>query len=111
MTTEQEFNRFSIAKTDFDKTVEYTKEALKYSESTLAHEALIFAAIVCYYRPFSPNEKDKGSPAASQLQINEFNALSPEEQEIHECCKNLSQLGWQVVAHRGGMKYFLLPGQ
>lgn len=96
MTTEKEFNRFSIALNDFEKAAGYAKEALKFSESSLAHEALVFAAIVCYYRPFSQNEKDKLSPAACQLQVHEFNLFSAEEHEIHECCKNLRN---KALAH------------
>jgi hypothetical protein len=96
MTAEQVFNRFSIALFDFEKSIAYAEEAARHSPGGLTHEALLFAAIVCYYRPFSPNEKDKSSPAASQLKFEEFSPLTSAEYELHECCKALRN---KALAH------------
>jgi hypothetical protein len=96
MTTEPELNRFSIALFDFEKAVAYAEEALKHLPNTLTHEALVFAAVVCYYRPFSPNEVDKAAPAAAQVKVGGFAPFSPSEQELHERCKNLRN---KALAH------------
>ncbi|MBV5271191.1 MAG: hypothetical protein JZU55_16415, partial [Afipia sp.] len=64
--------------------------------ATLAHEALVFTAIVSYYRPFSPNEKNKNAQATSQLKLDDFSPLSHEELGLHEKCKELRN---QALAH------------
>jgi hypothetical protein len=95
VTVGQAFNRLSIAVFDFEKSIAYAEEAARYSPEDLAHEALLFSAIVCYYRPFSPNEK-KNSPAASQLKLEEFSPLTAAESELHERCKELRN---KALAH------------
>ena len=96
MATEQAFNRFSIAVFDFEKSISYAEEAARHSRSDITHEALLFAAIVCYFRPFSPNEKSKSSSAASQLTLEDFSPLTPSESELHERCKQLRN---KALAH------------
>lgn len=96
MTTEAEFNRLSIAVRDFEKAIAYLKEAALQPYGCLAHEALIFAAIVCYFRPFSQNEKDKSSPASSKLDIENFSLITEGELQLHEKCKELRN---QALAH------------
>lgn len=96
MTTTQEFNRLSIAVFDWQKSLAFANEARKFSQNAMVYEALLFAAIVCYYRPFSPNEKGVSQPAASQLRIEEFPPLSLEEQSLHEYCKTLRN---KALAH------------
>lgn len=96
MTDEAKFNRFSISLRDFQKTVEFLAEAKNHQFGCLAHEALVFAAIVCYYRPFSPNEKNPNAPAASQLSLSDFSPLSTNELAIHETCKELRN---KALAH------------
>lgn len=96
MTTESEFNRYSIALFDFEQAVAYATEAKTHSASTLAHEALLFAAIVSYYRPFSPNEKNKNTLAVSQLTTNNFSLFSPEDMSLHEKLKKLRN---KALAH------------
>jgi hypothetical protein len=64
MTAEQVFNRFSIALFDFEKLIATQKKPPDIRRVALPMRRC-FAAIVCYYRPFSPSEKDKNSPAAS----------------------------------------------
>ena len=97
MTTERTFDRLSIAVFDFEKSITYAKEAERHSPSRpTAYEALIFAAIVCYYRPFSPNEKDKNSPAASQVSLEDFSPLTSDEAILHERCRELRN---KALAH------------
>lgn len=96
MTDEAKFNRFSISLTDFEKAKSFLDEAKSHSFGGLVHEALIFAAIVCYYRPFSPNEREGNSAAASQLTLADFSPLSPDELIIHERCKELRN---KALAH------------
>ena len=96
MNCEAKFNRFSISLKDFEKAVLFLEEAKKHSITSVAFEALVFAAIVCYYRPFSPNERDTNSSAASQLTLSDFAPLSSEEQSIHNRCKELRN---KALAH------------
>ena len=96
ITTDRQFNRYSIAYFNFEKAEAFAKEAESHHQSTLAFEALVFAAIVSYYRPFSPNEKDPLAPAESQLRIEDIVDLSPEEQELHNRCKTLRN---KALAH------------
>ncbi len=96
MTTEQAFNRFSIAVFDFEKSITYGEEAMKHLPSELAYEALLLASIVSYYRPFSQNEKNKNSSAISQMKLEDFLPLTTKEAELHEHCKNLRN---KALAH------------
>ena len=96
VTDEAKFNRFSISLKDFERAVEFLAEAKKHQINSIIHEALVFAAIVCYYRPFSPNEKDPQAPAASQLSLSDFSPLSTDELAIHEKCKELRN---KALAH------------
>ena len=96
MTTEAVFNRLSIALRDFEQAIAFAEEAQRHSSATLAHEALIFAAIVSYYRPFSPNEKEKNALATSQLRLEDFSPLSGSESTLHAKCKELRN---QALAH------------
>jgi hypothetical protein len=95
---EREFNRYSIALFDFTKARDFLTEVRNYPPTGLPFQALLFAAIICYYRPFSANEKSDSSPAISRLRIDEFGTLSPSEIEIHEQCKKLRN---EALAHSG----------
>lgn len=101
--TEQKLNRYSIAVRDFEKSRAYVCAARTHNTDTIEYEALLFAAIVSYYRPFSPNEKNekaakKGMPidAASRLQIEEFGQLTKVEKEFHKKCEWLRN---KALAH------------
>lgn len=97
MTTEAEFHRLSISKNDFENAVIFAKEAQQHSMSTRAHEALVFAAIVSYCRPFSQNEKKKNnSPASDRLSLEDFRPLSETETKLHTQCEDLRN---QALAH------------
>ncbi len=98
MMTEPQFNRYSIALFDFDKAAEYAEGAARHCANTLEHEALIFAAIMCYCRPFSTNERSKDPPAVQRLTLEDFATLSLSEQErnLHDECRKLRN---QALAH------------
>lgn len=96
MTDEAKFNRFSISMKDFEKANTFLNEARNHSFGSVVHEALVFAAIICYYRPFSPNERDPNSAAASQLTLSDFSPLTSEETRVHEKCKELRN---KALAH------------
>lgn len=96
MATTQEFNRYSIAAFDWKKSLAFAKEAREHPTNTIVYEALLFAAIVCYYRPFSPNEKGANTPATSHVRIEDFPALSQEEEALHEISKTLRN---KALAH------------
>ena len=93
---EREFSRYSIALFDFTKARDFLSEIRNHLPSSLPFQALLFAAIVCYYRPFTENEKSRKSPAASKLRIGEFGNLSPSEKEIHKKCRTLRN---EALAH------------
>lgn len=96
MITEKEFNRYSIAAFDWGKSLSYAKEARNHMQNHLVYEALLLSAIVRYYSPFSQNEKDKGSSAASSLCIEDLSPLLPHERQMHESCKHLRN---KALAH------------
>lgn len=96
VTSEADFNRLSIAVRDFDQAVAFAEETARHQTGTLVYEALIFTVIVSYCRPFSPNEKGKAPAATSQLKLEEFSPLTPEESALHEKCKDLRN---QALAH------------
>lgn len=89
MIGEAKFNRFSIAVSDFEKARDFLKEAKDHQNGSLVHEALVFSAIVCYFRPFTSNEKDQNSRAVSMLELSDSKPFSRDESDIHETCKDL----------------------
>lgn len=96
MITEQKFNRYSIARLDFEKAAEFATEALQHLPNSIIYEALVFSAVVCYYRPFSSNEKDVNAPATSSLNVKEFSSWTQDEENLHARCKELRN---QALAH------------
>lgn len=96
MRDEAKLNRFSIALRDFEKAEEFLTEARNHSHVPLVHEALVFSAIICYFRPFTNNETSPSSAAAARLELSDFLPLSSDEICIHETCKNLRN---KALAH------------
>lgn len=91
--SDEAFNRFTIATLDFEKASNFAQEAKNHLANSVAYEALLFAAIVSYYRPFSPNEKsDKGS-ATSSVDRRLLQTLTRGEEKLHEECKRLRNKG------------------
>jgi hypothetical protein len=96
MLSEAKFNRFSIALKDLEKAHEFLEEARKHQYGSLIHEALVFSAIVCFFRPFTDNEKDPNSKAAKRLEKSDFEPPSNSEIQIYETCKELRN---KALAH------------
>jgi hypothetical protein len=97
ITNEQEFNRYSISLVDFQKASECVTEARKQLPNDLVFEALLFMAIITYYRPFSPNEKSKPNlKATSRLNLEDLIVPSAREKELHSECENLRN---KALAH------------
>lgn len=96
MIDEAKFNRFSISLMDFEKAEDFLAEAKSHQYGSLLHEALVFSAIICYFRPFTDNEKNPKSTAAKRLELADFPPLSRDELEIHETCKELRN---KALAH------------
>ena len=93
--SDEELNRYSIALRDFEKAKEYICAAKRRLPSSLEYEALLFATIICYYRPFSQNEKSKTAKATSLLDIKDF-GLNSSQHIFHQKCKELRN---KVLAH------------
>jgi len=96
MVDEAKLNRFSISLQDFKKAEAFLAEAANHQYGGLIHEALVFSAIICYYRPFTDNEKDPNSTAAKRLDLSDFLPLSHEQKFIHDACKELRN---KALAH------------
>jgi len=97
ITSEQEFNRYSISLADFEKASECVAEARKHPPNDLVFEALLFMAIIAYYRPFTPNEKSKQKlKATSRLNLEHLIVPSAHEKEIHIECESLRN---KALAH------------
>jgi|CXWL01.1.fsa_nt_gi hypothetical protein len=102
MTDEAKFNRFSISLKDFEKARMFLREANKHEYGSVVHEALVFAAIICYFRAFTQNEKSRSASAATQLLRSDFEHLTPEEWSIHHKCEELRN---KALAH-SEFKYY-----
>jgi hypothetical protein len=48
--SDEGFHRYSISFHDFEKALEFAEEAAQHQPNTITYEALMFAAIVSYYR-------------------------------------------------------------
>lgn len=96
MLTKAQFHRFSIAIQDFKKAKEFLEEAKKHQLGSVVHEALVFTAIVCYFRPFTKNERDKKSRVASRIKLADFAQLTEQQRIIHKKCKELRN---KALAH------------
>ena len=96
MLSSQKINRISIALRDFEGALKYASKASEYEMSTVEYEALLFAAIVSYWRPFSPNELHENGSAISAIKLADFERFSELELKLHENCKLLRN---KVLAH------------
>ena len=72
ITTDQEFNRYSISVRDFEKAIEFLQEADRNSPDSLAFESLLIAGLISYCRPFSTNERNKKAEADSRIKFQSF---------------------------------------
>lgn len=96
MATSAQFNCLSISVRDFEAAAAFAERAALTSRAELEHQALLLSAIISYYRPFSPNERNKSVKAASSLNISDFNALTADDLALHEACKALRN---KALAH------------
>lgn len=95
MIDEAKFNRFSISLKDFEKVIALLEETKKHPTNSIVYESLVFTAIVCYFRPFSPNEKPSNR-VVPRLSLEDFLPLTSDELAIHELCKKLRN---KALAH------------
>lgn len=96
MATPENFNRLSISVRDFEQAIAFAECAATTSRTDLSWQALLLSAIICYYRPFSPNERGPNAKDTSSLNIADFTMLTAEEAALHEQCKKLRN---KVLAH------------
>lgn len=90
---ETKINRFSIAVRDFENARKYLAALERHTMPSVEHEALLLAAIIAYWRPFSPNEKGKAPKADPSLTIADFGDLTPAQIELHETLKQIRNKG------------------
>jgi len=93
---DQELNRYSISVRDFEKTIEFLKEALGKSSCSVIIESLLMSTIICYCRPFSSNERGKGAKATSKIQLESFSDITESERTLHEKCMAVRN---KAIAH------------
>jgi hypothetical protein len=97
ITSEHEFNRYSISLADFEKAFACVEEARKRIPNDLIYEALLFMAIIAYCRPFSENEKsEQNLKAKSRLNLEDLIVPSAREKKIHDECQTLRN---KALAH------------
>ena len=96
ISSETEFNRYSISLGDFEKAQQYICAAKKHGRASIEYEALILAAIVSYCCPFSSNETSKLAKAQSRLCIKDFGYLTDLQKDLHKKCKKLRN---KAIAH------------
>lgn len=95
ISTDKEFNRYSIAVFDFEAALRFARAAEQHVANSVEYEALLFAAIVSYARPFSGNERSKRAAATSRL-ANDFVATKGDDRKLHARCLQLRN---QALAH------------
>lgn len=98
ISTEAELNRYSIAVRDFEDAQRFLCAARNHGIDSIEYEALLFAAIISYWRPFSLNEVRKPAAASVRLDIQNFGTLSEDQKKLHENCGNLRN---KALAHSG----------
>ena len=96
ISTEQEFNRYSIAAFDFEAALRFARAAQRHPTNSAEYEALLFAAIVSYARPFSGNEKSRQAEATSRLPLNFIDSVSGAGRKLHDECVSLRN---RALAH------------
>lgn len=97
ISSDRQFNRYSISAIDFGRAVDFATEAQRHPANSILHEALVLSAIVCYCRPFSLNELTDAAEAAKRITIEVLGLdLTPEQLQLHEQCKSLRN---EAIAH------------
>jgi len=93
---EKRFRRSHISAYDFDRAIEFIKEARKYHFRSIIYEALVNSAIIYYARPFSPNELKADALSNAKLEKELWDFEDPLEQSFHD---RIILLRKKVVAH------------
>lgn len=95
---ERRFRRSHISAYDFDRAIDFIKEARKHHPKSLIYDALLTSAIIYYARPFSPNEHWKNPDPLSESTIDKTlrGFEDPKEQKFHD---EIIELRNKVVAH------------
>lgn len=96
ISSEAEFNRYTIALRDFEAAQRFLGAARNHGIDSVEYKALLFAAIISYWRPFSSNEVSKSAAASAKLDIQNFGTLSEDQRELHNNCGRLRN---KALAH------------
>jgi hypothetical protein len=99
---DRELNRYSIALRDFEKTIEFLKQAENHLDNSLVYESLLTCAVLYYYRPFSLNERDASAKATSRISIESFSHLTQDDLALHKHCEALRN---KTLAHAEWLSY------
>lgn len=102
ISSEKEFNRYSIAARDFERAIDFLAESEKHPENSLAYEALLISGAICYSRPFSQNEKGGNPNASVRIEFDSFSSLSQQDRDIHDRCIDLRN---KALAHAEWDRY------
>jgi hypothetical protein len=86
ISTDKKFHRFTIALDDFEEALAYIEQAKLHRRGSLEHQALVSMAVICYSRPFSPNEKRADAKAQSRLSEEDLGTFSSSEKQLHDLC-------------------------
>src|SRR5436309_9472689 len=93
--TEKKFNRTHLSILDFEQAQRFMAAAREQPVASVEHEALLLAAIICYGRPFSGNERERNAAAASKL-APELVVLTSNDRALHDRILTLRK---KAVAH------------
>jgi hypothetical protein len=96
ISTDEKFHRVTIAFEDFEEALAYIEQAKLHRRGSLEHQALVSMAVICYSRPFSPNEKRADAKAQSRLSAEDLGDLSSSEKQLHDLCTTTRN---KAVAH------------
>lgn len=99
---ESELLRLQLSVRDFEDSRDFIDAAKKHDVSSPEYSALVMAAIICYARPFTNNERtdkkgDKDQPeVAPTLRLEEPSSVLGQDVRLHEDIKRMRN---KAVAH------------
>jgi hypothetical protein len=93
---EKRFRRSHISAYDFDRAIDFIKEAHKHKPRSIIYEALMIGAIIYYGRPFSTNERKADALSNARIEKELWDFEDPQEQAFHD---RIILLRNKVVAH------------
>ena len=92
---ERQYNRVTLSERDF-RQAEAFLAAYDTGLPNVQQEALLLAAVVCYARPFTSNEKKADAKAVCRLPVDPESFLSADQMSLHN---RLMTLRHKAVAH------------